>query len=103
MRERITIHARVITPPVFGSASFTETYGTGVNDWASVETPNTIGSDVVTFGSVAVPSGTTHVFVVRYADDITTEHIIRWEGDAYKILGIIDPDKRQQYLEISTK
>lgn len=97
MRERITIHTRTVTPPDFNSASFTETYDAGTEDWASVETPN---RGVSTFSGVNVPDGTTHVFVVRFDAVWSSENIVRWEGDAYEIIDTMDPDKRQQYVEL---
>lgn len=97
MRERITIHTRTITPPDFNSAAFTETYDAGIEDWASVETPH---KGVSLFSGVNVPDNTTHIFITRFDATWTSENIIRWEGDAYKILSIIDPDKRQQYVEM---
>jgi head-tail adaptor len=102
MRELITVHTRVITPPDFDSVSFTEEYDAGTEMWASVETP-TVRNGVAYFDGVNVPDGTTHVFIVRFDDSITSENIIRWDGEAYKILFIRDPDKRLQYLELSTR
>lgn len=100
MRERITIHTRVITPPTFNSSQFSETYDAGIDEWASVETPN---NGVSSFSGVNVPEGATHIFVVRFDSSFSTENIVRWEGDAYKILKTNDPDKRQQYLEFFSK
>lgn len=100
MRNRITIHTRAITPPTYANASFTETYDVGIEDWASVETPQ---KGIAPFSGVNVPEGTTHIFVIRFDSSFSTENVIRWEGDAYKIIRSIDPDKRQQYLEFFTK
>jgi SPP1 family predicted phage head-tail adaptor len=100
MRERITIHTRVITPPDFDGVSFTEEYDAGEEVWASVET---IFKGESLFNSVNVPDNATHRFIIRFDDTTTSENIIRWEGDAYEILSVTDPDKRQQYLELPAK
>ena len=102
MRERLTIHTRAVTAPGFDSVDFTETYDTGIDDWASVETPTVI-SGVASFNGINVPDGTTHIFIIRFDSSFTAENVIRWEGDAYKILRVTDPDKRQQYLELPAR
>ena len=103
MRHRITIHTRAITSGNYDDVSFTETYDAGTEDWASVETPTTISKGIAVFNGVNVPETTTHIFVIRFDSAITKENVIRWEGDAYKILKTNDPDKRQQYLECASR
>lgn len=103
MRHRITIHTRVITPPDYSGVSFSQTYDSGIDDWASVETPTTISKGIARFNGVNVPTGTSHIFVIRFDSAITKEKVIRWEGDAYQILKTNDPDKRQQYLECAAR
>ena len=100
MRERITVHTRDITPPTFDSVDFTETYNIGFDDWASVETPV---SGISSFSGVTIPDRTTHIFVIRFDDSITSENVIRWEGESYDIIRTTDPDKRNQYLELFCK
>ena len=103
MRHRVTLHTRVITPPNYANAEFTETYDVGVEDWAFVETPTTVGKGIAVFNGVNVPPKTPHIFVIRFDSAITKENVIRWEGDSYKILKTNDPDKRQQYLELASQ
>lgn len=100
MRHIITVHTRSLTPPAFDSASFLETYDDGVEHWASVETPK---DGVSLFSGVNVPEGVTDLFIIRYDSTITTENIVRWEGNAYKILGTTNPDRRNQYLELAVR
>ena len=97
MREVITLHVRSIKPGNFNDSNMSESYDAGVEEWAFVETPGDMGNVVNLFDSVNLPAGTTHKFTVRFST-WTAENIIRWEGDAYKILKTEDPDKRQQYL-----
>ena len=103
MRNRITIHIRSITAPVFDSASSTETYNDGIDEWAFIETPGDMGNVVNEFSEVNMPAGTTHMMTIRFDSTFTAQNIIRWEGDAYKILKVEDPDKRQQYLTFYTQ
>lgn len=101
MRERVTIHVRSLTAPAFSSPSnFTETYDTGTRVWAFVANVSLVGSGRQEFDSINIILRSTHKMVIRYRGNITTENVIRWRGEAYKILKIIDPEERHQYLEL---
>lgn len=100
MRERITIHVRTITPPDYDSVNFTETYDSGVEYWASVET---LDKKKQLFGGVNIPDNATHSFIIRYDSDFTSENVIAWEGNYYDILKTSDPDGRKQYVEFFSK
>lgn len=99
-RNVITIHVRSITPPGAGSASFTETYDTGVERWANVVTGDSVGAGRKEFDGVDIGDKPTHLFVTRYLSTVTKENVIRWRGEAYKILLIIDPEERHDDLEL---
>jgi len=100
LRERITIHTRSITAPVFDSVDFTETYDVGTDYWASVET---LDKKKQLFGGVNIPDAATHTFIIRFDSDVTAENVINWEGEYYDILKTSDPDKRKMYLELFSK
>lgn len=99
-RNIITIHVRSITSPELGSASFSETYDTGVERWANVVTSSNLNAGRKEFDGVDVGKSPTHLFVIRYLSTVTKENIIRWEGESYKILSIIDPEERHEDLEL---
>lgn len=103
MRERITLHERTITAPVFGSAAFTEAYDTGVTVWASASTLSLVSAGQALFDGVQMKDRPTDVFIIRYRDNVTTETIIRWQGNAYEIKEIINPDRRKQYIELRSR
>lgn len=100
MRKRITLHVRDITAPVFNSASFSETYDTGVPLWAFVKTLDFVASGQNLFDGVNLSKPPSHLFVIRYRENVTTENVIRWQGSAYKILKNINPEERNQYWEL---
>lgn len=100
MRERITIHTRILTAPDFDSVDLSEQYDIGTETWATIET---LDKKRQLFGGVNIPEGATHSFIIRYNADITSENVIRWEGNAYDILRVADFDGRKMYLELFSK
>lgn len=100
LRNVIKIHVRTITPPVENSSSFTETYDDGVDRWASVVTSSNVGAGRKEFDGVDAGERPTHLFVIRYLAGITKENVIRWNGEAYKILLTVDPEERHEYWEL---
>lgn len=100
LRDRITIHTRVITPPSFNSVNITETYDAGVKYWASIET---LDKKKQMFSGVNIPDAATHSFTIRYDASITAENVISFENEYYDILKTADPDKRKQYTELFSK
>lgn len=100
MRERIKIHTRFITAPVFDSAELKETYDTGNLRWAVAETLDYLSSGRQMFDEVNLNKAPSHKFTIRYDADITTENIINWQDEYYQIIKTINPDVRKQYLEL---
>lgn len=115
MRERISLHSRVITPPNFDSVSPTQTYSAPLPVWSSVET---LDKKKQLFGGVNIPEGATHSFIIRFIDPelngfpyefpikfydyqpgANAEYMIRWRYDTYSILKTADPDGRKMYIE----
>ena len=104
MRERITIHVRTLTPPTYDDSSFTESYDTGVEDWAELTTPEAYESGAIDkFDDVNIAPGTTHIFTVRFDSAWTAENIIVWNNDYYKVLKTRDPDGRSEYTEFQCR
>ncbi len=107
MNQRITLHIRAITAPVFNTAKLTEAYDTGTKAWAAVKTFDLIAAGQKLFDGVDPDRQPSHLFVIRwreFLDDcvtpITSEIVIRWRGSVYKILKNINPEERNQYWEL---
>lgn len=107
MRERITLHKRAITPPIFNESKPTESYDTGTLVWASVKTFDLVGAGQKLFDGIDPDEQPSHLFVIRwreFLDDgvtgITSELRIRWRGNAYKIVKVIVPEERTEYYEL---
>ena len=94
MRNRIVIAERDIKSPAFQSASFSQTYTKICSVWSSVET--TGGNPK--FSGVNTKIAITHIFTIRYRDDITSESIIEFNNNYYKIIDPDDPSNRKQFL-----
>lgn len=91
-RDRIKIHVRAITAPVFDSADFRETYDVGIDTWAKVESIDSAGRD--DFDDVSMVAGATHRFDIRYRPNVTSENIIGYQDEYYEVLRVDDPENR---------
>ncbi|MCP4550793.1 MAG: head-tail adaptor protein [Bacteroidetes bacterium] len=98
--DQLRLHIRSLTSPNFGTAEFTEEYNTGMLSWCIVITFE-IGKKV--FDGVNLENQPTHLFVVRHRDWITSEIVIQWSDDYYKIIKAHDPEERHEYYELYSK
>lgn len=107
LRERIVLHKRTLTAPIFDTAEPSETYDDGTKAWASISIPSLSGSGKRLFDEVNLADRPSHLFVIRFREflndletPITSETIIHWQGDAYKIVLVLNPEERNEYLEL---
>jgi len=100
LRDVIKIHVRALKSPSFGSASFSEGYDEGVDTWAGMFTPGFSGSGKRFFGDVNTGQRATDVFVIRFDSSITSENVVQFNGEYFKVLQVVDPDRRNEYLEL---
>lgn len=101
LRDRIKLHVRSIAPPGIDSASFSENYDTGTDLWSSVVTLDLQGAGLNIFDNVNTnDERPTHKFTIRYNPDITSQNVIGWRGQYYKILSVRNPEERNEYLEL---
>ena len=101
MRERIVINERAIGAPATGSAAFRQTLTEIAPVWASVETLKGVEvfDDVSReSSSQGITAGATHLFTIRYRNDVTFSNIITFDGNNYKILPVDNPDLRKRWL-----
>jgi len=104
MREAIEIQLRSHVPD--GGTSLTESRVTiaGGTVRAAVREP----SIAARFGTVQVAgyAKATHVFTVRFREDVRTNHSVLWRSRNYRVLGTNDPGKMpgetRRRLEIVT-
>ena len=109
MRDRISIRQRDVAIPDFDNpAKFDEAYKTIAVVWCKVTT-NASGREL--FDEVNVSTGggfvqsATHIFTIRYRDDITitSENIVSYKGENYKIKRVINLEERDMYLVLPCK
>lgn len=93
MRTRISIYKRTITPPTFGSASHTEPHTLIGSVWSKLDTLR--GDEV--FAGVDSDDSPSHMFTIRYRDDIESSNIITLNGMNYKILSTENADERNRF------
>ena len=97
MRECISLEVRSIRPGGFNKPqSFREVYTQIAEVFCQVDTTN--GN--VFFDEIEMSARPTHVFSIRYRDDVTTETRIRYKGKIYEIQRVEDFEERQEYLKL---
>lgn len=94
MRDRVSLYARNIKAPVFGTANFTQLYTLIKEVWASIETLE----GPVTFDDVDTTKSISIVFKIRYRSDVSTETVVQFNGFNYEIVEAHDADKRNRFL-----
>ncbi len=96
MRDRIGLYTRDIQAPSFRSSSFGQTYTLIAEVWSNLVTVE--GPEV--FDDVNTQKVITDIFTIRYRDDITSEVMVKFDGDNYEIIRPLDPNKRKRFLQL---
>lgn len=101
MRDRISLERRVTVPPQWDNPENTIAYTVIAEVWAKVDTSFMIssGQGDQNYNGVDLQRKPAYKFTVRYRDDIrSSDTVIRWRDQLYKIDDVGDPEKRQEYL-----
>lgn len=94
MRTIITLHVRSIVPPSGDSTDFNESFTNPVVVKAQIETvPN-----IAVFDQTNTERLVSHIFYIRYRDDVTAETWIELNGDKYDIINTENIEERNQWL-----
>jgi head-tail adaptor len=100
MRDRIEIFVRSVIAPGAGSASVTEEYVLLREIWSRLD--HLIPGKVI-FDEVDTGGQPTHIFTIRFWLDITTQNRVKFDNDYYKIVKVVDPQGRKEYLRLYCK
>lgn len=97
LNRKITIHTRSITAPDEPSDyDYSQTYSGAQIVWAAVQT--TSGKDI--FDGTNMIGTATHIFYVKYISGLTSESMIEWQSEKYRILRIENLDENNEYMAI---
>ena len=107
MNQMITIQRRSIKPESISNVGYNEEFENVASVWAAVNTNRSYRS----FNRVGVnqASGTgagldfTHKFYIQYSPECvpTTENVVEWQCNKYKILGVENLDASNRFLALS--
>lgn len=95
MRQRIYLHTRSISSPMFGSVDFDEQFS-GSPIWAAIKT---LGGKVV-FDGVGQDVIATHVIYIRHRDASSQNFVQATDGRRFRILQVEDYDDRHEFLAL---
>lgn len=97
LNKRITLQGRSITPPIFGSADFTETFAAGNERWAAI---NTIAGKTIFDGMNQKDVALTHEIFIRYDATVTAETWILYNGRRFDIAAVEDMEERHEWMRL---
>lgn len=105
MRDRISLERRTTVPPQFDNPENTISYVVIAEVWAKVETAFMVstGEGDQNYNGVDLQKKPAYKFTIRYRNDLkSSDTVVRWRDQLYKIDDIADPEKRQEYLILSS-
>lgn len=100
LKKKIAITKRV-SAPLKGNDPLTPqfTFTTIKTVWAGLKTT----SGTVYVDGIATNDGSTHIFIIRYADNITQELFIEHNGKRYDIIDVRNINEQDTWLELKCK
>lgn len=104
LRWRIKLQTRGLTSPMGSSVDFTEGFVDVSTVWAMVAPAGNVGINVKpysTFDDVTINKDYTHIFVIRYRNDVSSEMFVEFDGHRYDIVSVVDPDMTKSYLVLN--
>ena len=103
MRARIELYQRELTPPTADNFQATETYTLLFERWAKIESLSGVGAGRIIFDDIDIGNQPNVIFSIRYNSSVTSETRIKYRGEYYKIIKVIDPEERHKYLFLYSK
>ena len=97
LNKRIEIQSRTIRGARPGQKKFSEEFKEKNEVWAMLET--TRGTQL--FDGTDLMDGITHIFYIRFQENITQENWILFEDRRFDILDVEDLDENHEFLKLS--
>jgi len=99
MRDRIILKEQEMKAD---DVDFGVEFNNPVEVWAAIFTPNNVGSGQFKFANTNTDENPTHIFKIRFRDDVTGKTYVEHKNVNYRVISIQDPDLRKEYLHIKT-
>lgn len=93
LNSEIEIETRAIKAPSNGGFSFNEQFTTTQTVYALIETK----SGLQVFDGVNTISTPSHMFYIRYIENVTFENYIIYKGDRYDVLDVENLEERDEF------
>lgn len=93
MQDRIILHVRTLTPPIFNGVDFTEDFK-GEEIWAQV---NTAGGKMF-FKGIGSDISLTHEIVIRYKSTVTSETWVELKNRNLKIVDVENWNEENNFM-----
>ncbi|UCF50257.1 MAG: phage head closure protein [Thermoplasmatales archaeon] len=95
LKSRILLKSRdIASPDTLTDYDYTQSFTDISNVWASVQT--TSGKDI--FDGVNQIGTATHLFYIRYKASLTSEAMVEWRSENYRILRLENLDENNEFM-----
>lgn len=68
---------------------------------AKIKVRDLNSSGILAKNNININEISTHTFIIRYKNNISSDDIIKYDNKYFKIIGYLDPDERKNYLKIN--
>jgi len=97
LNRKIKIKSRTITAPDESDEfDYEQTFGTPVTKWAAVQTSS--GKDI--FDGTNMIGTATHFFFLKFVSGLTSESMVEWRNENYRVLRIENLDENDEYMKL---
>jgi len=95
MDRLITLKSRAIQAPVGGSVDYSEDFDFLGTAWSNILS---LKKGPIFFDGTNVAKQATHLFQIRYRDDVASEIWVELDGNNFDVLRVEDLEERHQFL-----
>jgi SPP1 family predicted phage head-tail adaptor len=95
--RQVTLKSRAIQSPTGGSVDYSENFVSLGSEWANIIS---LRKGPIFYDGTNIAKQATHIFEIRYRDDVDSETWVEMSGDNYDVLNVMDVDERNEFLHL---
>ena len=97
LNRKIKLYIRTLTAPDdSGEVDYEQTFSGERTVWSSVQTSS--GKDI--FDGTNMIGTASHFFYIKYISGLTSEDMVEWQSENYRILRLENLDENNEYMKL---